>query len=595
MNILGGRGFGDNILFKELDKDTHPLSKDNLMIFATGCLTATSFPGSSRIQLVSKNAINNGILFSSGGGNFGAELKQTGLDAIVVEGKSSKPIYIFINNGRIEFKDALHLWGKTTWETNQIIRQELGSDTIETACIGPAGENQVLVSCIIIDKAHALAWGGSGAIMGSKNLKAIAVKGDKPVKIHNPHKFAIEIDKYKWILLSTTTSHALKEHGTHGIAGAGRLTGNTPTSVRNLQTEYWDPAKTAKLKEQAYKRFEISRTNCFNCPLYCLHLYKMTDNDECLISEGMHANSVRGFGSNWDIDDPFAVLKAHTLCNQLGLDVDGVSSVVAWAMECFECGLISNNDTYGLNLRWGNAGHLLKLIEDIAFKRGFGKILVEGVYKASKIIGKQSLKHAVHIKKIGLNEQGLRSHKAWAFGMAVSTRGSGHLGGSPQTENIQIPKHVSKWLFGIEEAGVPGSYDDKEKLVVWYEIYKALIDSLGICYFNTGWYSIVLANLNILSTIYAALTGVDLNKQGLHNIGKHIINVEKAFNVIHAGFTRNDDILPLRVMDKPLTEGPYKGEFFRRQKFDDMLTNYYKLHGWDSKTGLQKKEVLVEL
>ncbi|HHX87885.1 MAG TPA: hypothetical protein GX693_06905, partial [Firmicutes bacterium] len=520
--FLGGRGFGSSLLFKELDKNTLPLDKNNIMIFATGCFTGTSFPGSSRIQLVSKNAINHGILFSSGGGNFGAKLKQSGLDAIVIEGKSNKPIYIYIDNGKIELKDALHLWGKTTWETNQIIKKELGDETIETACIGPAGENQALISCIIIDKAHALAWGGSGAIMGSKNLKAIAVKGNRPVKTHNPQKFNTEINKYKWVLLSSTTSHALREHGTHGTAGAGGLTGNTPTSVKNLQEEFWDPVKTAKLKEQAYKKFEIGRTNCFNCPLYCLHMYEMPNSDERLICEGMHANSVRGFGSNWDVDDPFSVLKAHALCNQLGLDVDGVSSVVAWAIECFENGLITKNDTHGLNLRWGNAEHLLILIEDIAYKRRFGKTLAQGVYRASKITGKQSQQYAMHIKKIGLNEQGLRSHKAWAFGMAVSTRGSGHLGGSPQTENVQIPKHVGKWLFGMEEAGVPTSYNNKEKLVVWYEFYKALIDSLGVCYFNTGWYSIALADINTLATIYTALTGIEINKQELQNIGRYI-------------------------------------------------------------------------
>lgn len=592
---MGGRGFGDWIIMNEVKKETHPISEHNKMVFATGCFTGTSLPGSSRIELVTKNLLNNGISYSSGGGNFGPELKRAGLDAVIIEGKSSFPVYLFINNGKVELKDASGLWGKTTWDTEDAIRKELKDDSVKVACIGPAGENLVKISCIVIDKAHVLAWGGSGAIMGSKNLKAIAVKGIRNIKIFDPQRYNNETSRYKWILLSSSASSALREGGTHGMAGVGGWSGKVPTSVRNLQEEYWEPEKSRRISEETFRQYEKRRTHCFNCPLYCLHWYEMEHNGEYLACEGMHANSVRGFGSNWDVDDPFAVLKAHALCNKLGLDVDGVSSTVAWAIECFERGIINTDDTSGLMLKWGNAGDLLKLIENIAYKKGFGEILAEGVYRASGIVGKNSHEYAMHVKGVGINEQGVRSHKAWSFGIAVSTRGSGHLSGSPQTENRQIPRHVGKWLFGCEEAGVPTSYKNKAKLVAWYEIYKALVDSAGICYFNAGWYDVALADIENLVVLYNALTGASITKKELWNIGRRIVNIEKAFNTVHAGFTREHDILPRRIMEEPLTSGPFKGQYMERDKFQLMLDEYYGEHGWDPKTGLQKAETLIEI
>lgn len=592
---LGGRGYGSRIVLDEVAGTAASLSADNKLVFATGSLTGTELPGSSRTELVTKNAINSGISYSSGGGNFGPQLKRAGFNALIIEGAAKKPVYLYLLDGQVEIRDASGLWGKSTWDTVDQLRFEISDPGLQVASIGPAGENLVKISCVIIDKAHALAWGGSGAVMGSKNLKAIAVKSSSDkIKAVDPEKFSREVARYSWILNSSSASHALREGGTHGMAGVGGWSGVVPTSVKNLQEEYWEPEKSKCINEKAFRIYEKGRTTCYNCPLCCLHLYEMERKGEMLKCEGMHANSVRGFGSNWDVTDPFAILKAHALCNMLGLDVDGVSSVIAWAVECYEKGLLNRGDTRGIVLSWGDHDILLPLIEDIAHRKGFGEILAEGVYQASLECCRNTADYAMHFKKVGINEQGLRSHKAWSFGMAVSARGGGHLSGSPQTENRQIPEHVSRWLFGISDAGRPTSYRDKGPLVAWYEVYKALIDSLGLCYFAAGWYEVALADINNYVELYNAFLGTELSSAEMWLTGKHIIETEKAFNTVHAGFTRSDDALPERILKEPLTKGPYRGEHFGSDEFEAMLNAYYTFHGWDMQTGLQRAEELRE-
>jgi aldehyde:ferredoxin oxidoreductase len=592
---LGGRGFGTKTLFSETSKADHPLSDANKLIFATGSLTGTSLPGASRTSLVTKNVLNNGVSYSSGGGNFGVQLRNAGFNALIIEGAATEPVYIEVSDDQIELRSAHHLWGKTTWDTVDHIRKTNGDCLTEVASIGPAGENLVKISCVIIDRGHALAWGGSGAVMGFKNLKAIAVKSSKnKLDLYDSTGLKKAADRCLWILKSSAASHALKESGTHGMAGVGGWSGLVPTSVNNLQEEYWDPTKSKNINAAAYKPYIRGRVNCHNCPLYCLHLYEMEREGEVLRCEGMHANSVRGFGSNWGVDDPYAVLKAHAMCNMFGLDVDGVSSVIAWALESFEKGFLSISDTGGRRLSWGDYEVLLPLIEDTAYRRGFGDILAEGVYRAALHFNDDCTEPAINFKKIGINEQGLRSHKAWAFGMAVSSRGGGHLSGSPQTENRQLPENVSKWLFGIDGAGNPTSYEGKGKLVAWYEIYKALIDSMGLCYFTAGWYEVALADINNLADSFNALLGVKISIEELWLQGEQIINMEKAYNTVHAGFRRSDDALPERIIEVPLTEGPYKGEYFDSVKFQNMLNEYYASFGWDKETGLQLQNILKE-
>jgi len=593
---LGGRGFGVNILLKEIGREVEPLSEGNKLVFATGCFTGTSLPGAVRTELLTKNVLNNGISYSSGGGGFAIALKTAGFDALVIEGKSDSPVYLYVHDGVIDIKDASKVWGKTTWDTEDAIKEELGDAGVSVASIGPAGENQVKIACVILDKSHALAWGGSGTVMGYKNLKAVAARGGfRPVVSADDVRFGSVVDHYRWILLSGNASALLKMMGTHGMSGAGGWNGKVPVAVRNLQDEYWEPEKLANIKEESFKKYEVKRVGCPQCPLKCTHLYEMQDGAEVLFGEGMHANSVRGLGTNWEVDNPLAIFKAHLLCNKLGLDVDGTSSAVAWAIECFEKGKIGEDETQGLMLRWGNHEHLVKMVEDIAWRRGFGAVLADGVYRAAQAVGNGTEEFAMSVKKVGINEQSLRSHKAWALGIATSTRGGGHLCGSPQTERRGTLPPNTGWLFNDEGLGDPGSYSGKGRLVAWYETYKAIVDSVGSCYFCAGWYEVSLAHLGFFVELYNAFTGEEITKEEMWRIGERIINYEKAFNTVCAGFSRGDDFLPRRVTDMPVSAGPYQGERVELDKFNSMLDEYYIAHGWDPVTGKQTKDSLLRL
>ncbi len=591
---LGGRGYGVKKIFEEVPEDVDPLSEKSKIVIAAGCFTGTAIPGSSRINIISKNVFNNGISYSSGGGDFAPALRRSGIDALIIEGKSESPIYLEVREGVVNIRSASNIWGKTTNETETVIKEELNDKNIKIAAIGPAGENLAKIACVIIDTAHAAAWGGCGAILGYKKLKAIAAyqNGPKKVDILDKNRFNGELNRYKWILSASIPSANLKRVGTHGTAGAGGLTGKAPTSVRNSLDEYWDLDKNSKVTESAYKKYEVGRSTCYNCSISCLHKYEMEYEGEQIKGIGMHANSVRGFSSNWDIDDPSAVFMAHVLCNEYGLDVDGTSSTVAWAIECYEEGLISDEDTKGRRLTWGNHKDLIELITEIAYRKGFGDVLAEGVVNAAKIVGKNSIKHAMQIKGVGINEQSLRTHKAWALGIAISSRGSGHVSASPQTEKRGISPETGEWLFNNPDAGNPVSYKGKGRLVGWYEIYKALVDSVGICYFNAGWYEFALSDVSYFKEFYNAITGLELSNEQVWEIGEEIINMEKAFNTIYAGLTRKDDYLPDRIMNIPISDGKFKGELMHKDKFDEMLEEYYEFHGWDKKTGLQNKEVL---
>jgi len=593
---LGGRGFGVSVILKKVGTEVEPLSEGNKMVFATGCFSGTSLPGAVRTELLTKNVLNNGISCSSGGGGFAPVLKSAGFDALIVEGKAESPVYLHVHDGTIDIRDASKMWGKTTWETEDAIKEELGDADTRVLSIGPAGENHVKIACIIADKSHALAWGGSGAVMGSKNLKAIAAQaGFRSLPLADSSRFESIVDHYRWVLLSGNAPALLKMMGTHGMSGAGGWNGKVPVAVRNLHDEYWDSEKLARIREESFKKYEVERVGCPDCPIACSHLYEMRNSDEVLRGEGMHANSVRGLGTNWEVDNPFAIFKAHLLCNKLGLDVDGTSSAIAWATECFEKGKIGQDETNGFVLRWGNHEHFTKLIEDSAWRRGFGDVLAEGVYRAARAIGNGTEEFAMSVKKVGINQQSLRSHKAWALGIATSTRGGGHLGGSPQVERRGVLPPNTEWLFGNPELGNPGSYSGKGRLVAWYETYKAIVDSVGVCYFCAGWYEVCLAHLGFFVELYDALTGESITKDEMWRIGERIINYEKAFNTVSAGFTRENDFLPRRITDMPVSAGPYQGAFLELDKYNSMLDEYYNAHGWDPVTGRQKKDTLLRL
>lgn len=589
--FIGGRGVGDWILFNEVKPDTLPLDPGNVMIFGTGPLTGTAAPSSGRLSLVTKNVLSGGIVFSNGGGHFAPELKYAGFDHITISGKASSPVYLFIDYGKVEIKDASFMWGKDVWESEDAIKEELKDNRVQVLSIGPAGENLVKSACIIVNKGRALGFGGCGAVMGSKNLKAIVVRGNRSVAVADPSGFIEECQENLKKMNRSLGTKFLRKGGT--INKIGPL---FPQPVRNYQDGNWGK-RSSKVTEIAFKKLgEKRRLACFNCPINCSHYYSIEEGPYAgLNCEGLQINAVRGFGSNLDIPDPGFILECNALCNKMGLHIDEVSASLSWAFECFEKKILTKKDTDGLELEWGRKEVVIELIKKMAYRDGFGNILAEGVQRAAQIVGEDSKKYAMYIKGTGVNEGNMRAKKAWALGIVTSTRGGGHLCGSPNSEGVKsVTPEIGQNRYGVPTAGDSVTYRGKAKLVVWFEKYKALVDSLGICYFTSYWQNNLLGPEEY-ARLFSKATGKAFNADDLFKIGQQILNIEKAFNTLHTGYSRKDDFPPDRLMNEPVKSGPHKGERLEKSCWNDLLDRYYTLQGWDMKTGWQTDKCLSDL
>ena len=595
--FIGGRGISDWIVFNEQSSDVKAMDPQSVIAIGTGPLAGTLVPGGCRTNISSKSVVTGGISTSNVGGHLAAEMKFAGFDQIIIQGKATEPVYLLIQNGRAEIRDARDLWGKTTWKTEEIIRGELHDDGIRVACIGPAGENLCAEACVIVDRGRAAGWGGCGAVFGSKNLKAIAVRGNMPVRIADPDGFwAYNLELLNRVNRSRA-SRILTRYGTHGAYGVGGPDGKTPQGVRNHRDEYWPADKGMYLREIVFReKWETGRAACFACPSSCTHLYHLPGGKYGpLTLEGVHTNTVRALGSNLDIMDAEAVLRGQALINQMGLNTDGVGSVMGWAFEAYERGLLTKEDTGGLELTWGNGEAMVKLLEQIAYRRGIGDLLAKGVKEAARTLGKGSEEFAMHVKGQEMNEQSVRSHKGWALGIFTSTRGSGHLNGASLIERLGMDKEKAKSLFGTEAVSRPEAYEGKGAVTVWFENFKAVVDSMGVCYYCTTWIDMELLGLDEMANLFQLVTGQKTSAQELFWVGERIYNIEKAFNTLHAGFTRKDDLPPKRFMEMPISGGPYAGARLELEGYNRMLDDYYRTHGWDPVTSWQTSGCLDRL
>ena len=312
-----------------------------------------------------------------------------------------------------------------------------------------------------------------------------------------------------------------------------------------------------------------------------------------------------GLGTYLDIDDPAAIVKGHCLCGELGLDVDMAAVEMGWAFELFELGIIDTSDTGGLELVWGNHAAAIELLKRIAYRRGLGELLANGVKRAAAILGRGSERYAMHIKGAGLNERGLRTHQAWALGIAVSARGGGHLDGAPMTEGgmvdpetgeaAPVDPETAEAIFGTRHAGERGTYKGKAKVVFWQEKFKAVVDMMGMCYFTGMWPDLNLLGPADYAALFRLATGSSLSGDELMEIGRRVHNVEKAFNTLHADLTRDDDFLPARFYEEPVESGPFAGEVLDRDQWGKMLDEYYALEGWNAATGQQTEAGLKSI
>lgn len=592
---IGGRGLGSFLISKHQARGDNSHEGEFIGV-ATGPLVATGFPLGTRTAVTARNRLSGGISYSNVGGDFGTRLKMAGYDAILLYGASQTPVYLLLQDSKAKLIDASSLSGSKISELREALHAAYDPAPLSFLGIGPAGERQAAISCLIADGAHAAGWGGSGAIFGAKRLKAIVALGEQTVPVFDQARVREKIQQLNWRINSSEAAAALIRGGTHGMAGAGGFSGLVPTALRNLQDEYLSPEEAAPIKEEAFKKWEIGRVGCLGCGVQCLHLYHMESSTYgSLTSEGIHANSVRGLASNWGVNDPEALLMAHTLCNEYGLDVDGVSAAIAFALECAEQGLIARQQDDGVYLDWGDGRSAAELVRQTGEGVGLGKLLGKGVFEAAQEIGGDSQRLAMTVKRVGINEQGLRSHRAWALGVMTSTRGGGHLGGSPQVENRRISPQVGHRIFKNPDAGDPGAYEGKGKIAAWTEGLKCVVDSLGLCYFVYGWYDLSMGNPGELAELLYLVTGIKMTGEELHRWGLRCHTLERHFSYIHGGISRKDDRLPERFFQTAVSGGPYAGALLDRTQVEHMLDEYYAYLGWDVATGLPTEDTVKRL
>ena len=590
---LGGTGYAARILWDMLEARIDPLSPENLLIAATGPLTGTLCPSSGSIEFCFKSPLTGIFGETRAGGTFGPKLKFAGYDFIIVRGRSEKPVYLYIRDGSAELRDASHLWGKNVHETTDILLRDLDEPNASIACIGQAGENQVRFASIMVDYDRAAGRCGGGTVMGAKKLKAIVVDGHGEISAAKPDEFfEAALEAINAVKIRATKG--MGKHGTlDGLAALNEL-GALPT--RNFKTCYFEEAE--KVSGQTLsEKYLIKKRSCFGCPIGCGRYIQVPAGEyQTPPHEGAEYETVDMLGVQSMIGNLEAIIKAGYLCNIYGLDTISAGNVIAFAIEAYERGIISERDTNGMKLRWGDPEVTLTLIEKIVNKEGIGRLLAEGVKRASEKLGKGSEEFACHGKGLEIPAHDTRgTTKSLAIQYAVGNpRGACHI------EPIWAPMwDFSKDDMGLRKYGLPWPPPSRfeETGVRRGEGYKLLVffgelaGILGICRFPLQAAEEENLNLDRLSKLTTTLTGFDLKPQDLLRISERVYNLKRCFNV-REGVDRRSDRLPKRVME-PIASGPTKG--VRVENLDGMLDEFYDVMGWDRETGIPKKEKLIEL
>jgi len=588
---IGGKGFIAYYLLKELFPNTDPLSPENKLIFATGVLTGVSVAAMPRFAVGAKSPLTGGYGQSEAGGYWGPELKRAGFDGIIIEGKSSEPVYIYINDENIEIKSAHHLWGKETGETQDLIRQELGDNKVRIVLIGPGGENLVRYACILNELKHANGRNGLGAVMGSKNLKAIAVKGTRSIPFADDKKITEIRKKYLDIYMEHPLSRGLYEYGTSGIVMSLNAGGILPT--RNFINGEFEKAGQICGETMADTILE-KREGCYACPIRCKRVVKIEGKSLTVDPKfgGPEYETVGSFGPLCEIDDLETIAKANELCNRYGIDTIGTGSTIAFAMECHTNGILTKQETDGIELNFGNQEAVLKLIEKIAKRDGIGNLLAEGTVRAAKIIGKGSEKFSISVKGQEFAMHDPRGKGGVGIGYAVSETGADHM--VIGHDSLLTQKGIV--LDGVSPLGILEPLDPldlswkKVRMFVYLQQWWSFFNMAGICDFGPAPRGSMPIN-DVVDLVKAA-TGWDTSLWEIMKAGERTINMARLYN-IREGFTLDDDTLPERMFE-PLQNGRLKGTSIPREKFKQAISLYYSMMGWDEK-GIPSKGKLLEL
>jgi aldehyde:ferredoxin oxidoreductase len=556
---LGGRGLGVKLLYDNLAPGIDALSPDNLLVFAVGPSTATRVPTAGRFVVITKSPTTGTVFDSHAGGYFGAQLRRAGFAAVVFHGKSDSPVYLWINNDDVEIRDASKIWGKDVYDTTDALLEETDPKA-QVACIGPAGENLGLMAAIMTDKHRAAGRGGVGAVMGSKNLKAIVAKGTGEVGVHDQERLNTAVERSRRLIKkNAVTNKSLPVYGTPVLVSVANELGMLPTN--NFQEGTFNDAEGVS-GEKLLERFSAGTYNCHGCPIGCGRVSQIQGRKV----GGPEYESLWALGPQCGINDLEWITIANDRCNHLGLDTISTGSTIGAAMELVEKGKLD------APLKFGDTTGVLDIIEDMAHMRGLGAEMSEGSKRLTERYGAPEL--AMQAKGLELPAYDPRGAQGHALGYATSNRGGCHL---------------RSYLIGPEVLGSPvlvdrDRPDGKADLVMLYQDLSAAMDCMVVCRFtNFAW------TVDDYAEMISAGSGIEFSGRDLLRLGERIYNLERLFN-LREGFTAKDDTLPPRFF-KPLPEG---GSRNRVVHLEEMLKEYYKLRGWD-KQGQPTKATLKKL
>jgi aldehyde:ferredoxin oxidoreductase len=575
---LGGRGLVAYILFRELKPRVDPLSSDNKLVFATSIITGVPVPGVNRIVVGAKSPLTGTYCESEAGGYFAPELKYTGFDVVIIEGKSEKPVYLWIKDGRAELREAKHLWGKLTRDATDEIRRELGEPLARVACIGPAGEKLVKFANIVFDYRYAAGRGGLGAVMGFKMLKAVVVRATKrSVQFYDEKKL---VELARWFYENWRKQPGAVSRSTYGTAELVtplNKDGTLPTlNFRGGSFELADEISGEALN----KTILVNRSTCFACAIRCKPDVKAKHPYETDPAYGgPEYETIAAFGSLCGVSDLNAIAYANQICNAHGVDTISAGVVVAFAIELFERGIISERDTGGLNLRPGDSEAVLRLLNMIVKREGFGDILAEGVKRASEIIGRGAEKYAIHVKGREAPMHEPRGKVGVGLAYALSPIGADHLQSPHDPSFERVAEHLV--ALGITRPVKRLDLDYNKVRAVYYGmLWWSLLDCLGICKFTFTPHSAGVYTPNHLVEVVNAATGWNTSLWTLLKAGERALNLARAFNA-REGFSSKDDTLPERFFEE-LEFGARRGQRIARGEFTRALRLFYEIAGWDS-------------
>jgi len=574
-DFVGGAGLSARILYEEIPAKAEPLGPENAMTIMTGPLIGTIIPTASRSCVCSKSPYTKSFFHSIFGGYLGAELKFAGYDGVIIRGKARKPSYIWIDDENVEIRDASHIWGEDSFRAQKTLRKEIGDEEIHIATIGNAGEKGAPYAMVICDM-RASGRGGMGAVMGSKLLKAIAVRGTGSVTVPDKEKVLEVAHKLNHILKTTPAVQGLSQFGTPRGVLALNEAGILPT--RNWQTEVFENAKRLSAETMRERVVKGDRA-CFACSVNCTKYSVVSSGAYKSVINGVDYETIYALGSCCAVDSIEALCKADEICDEYGIDIISAGISVSWAMECYEKGILTKKDTDGIDLKFGNADAMLHILEKIGRLEGFGALLAKGTRAASEIVGKGSARFAIQNKGMEFPGHTCRPLLGAALGYATGPRGASHHDIRPTGEKM-----------GLVDRKSP---EGKGAYVAEINHWLILCDSMLLCHLPEVIWGPIKISQNVIDPLNA-VTGWSLGYDEARMIAERQWNMIRCFSA-REGFTRKDDQLPWRFTEEPIPEGPMKGSVVPKPVLERMKDDYYQYRGWDRKTGNPTKEKLKNL